>query len=493
MSVADTVVPVQPITWDELTRVAPLRCPAGYGVAWPARVEAAGRDARKALWLSGNKSPELILNACVRALSEHDSNRGDNNSHLSERWCSPLCQSLKDDITLLQHPTLDGVVFMIELIEEWWAKHWEQQDKSDLETILSMADATIEWQYFHWHNAADALLGRLLWLERLRKQFPGYAVTQKELSEQRYRRRVLKVGEAYSTGLGAEVRQVFFEALEGLASGKLHVPVNSDAIEEARFYREIVTVGLGQVERCRLAAALLQTAAALNSERCLTANNVLHPIHGYTIVFGDPLTGNDKQWVGVAPGRWRLRVEGEQYVVTCDLWPRPVVMSHHEFGRARGSANAILRDIGISVDSPPGHWKAVWEKYGLRNQLLAAAERVDQRLRVQEVWQWVARIAAAAPAAHRPAIDGSAVRLADGATVVDRRWLIEQALADGVILPHEEAKLEKEIRRRAKETNRRDEAKRQRKLLVLDAAVAPAEIPLIDTRESVATEKCEGR
>lgn len=492
MSVAETAVSVQSITWDELTRVAPLPCPI-VGRVWTSCVEAAGRDARRALWMNGSTSQQDILQTCINALTARDPKAPDPNSKFSSEWSSTLCHALEADITLMQHPTLAGVEFMIDCIENWWEQHWEQQDKSDLEFALSMTDAAIDWQFLNWHNKADALLGRLLWLERLRKRFPGYAVTYKELDEQRHRLRVLKKGEVYSTGLGAEARKVFFKALEDLASGKLTVPVNSNAIEEARFYREIVTIGLDQVQRCRLAAALLQTAAALNSEKCLTANNLLHPIHGYAMVFGDPAARCDTQWVGVAPGRWRLRVEGEQYVITCDLWPRPVVMSHHEFGRARGSANAILRDVGISVDSPPGHWKLVWEKHGLRNQLLAAAERIDQRMRLEEVWQWVARVAAAAPAAHRPALDGSAVRLADGVTVADPRWLIEQAMADGIILSHERAFLEKEIRNRARETNRRDEAKRQRKLLVIDGVGPAPGIPLINSRESTIAENATER
>ena len=168
-------------------------------------------------------------------------------------------------------------------------------------------------------------------------------------------------------------------------------------------------------------------------------------------------------------------------------------MSHHEFGRARGSANAILRDVGVSLDSPPGHWKKIWETYGLRNQLLAAARRVDPRIRLEKVFGWIHQIVSTAPAAHRPPTDGSAVRLSDGATVADVHWLVERALADGVIMPHERDGLEREIRRRSTETNRRDAAKRQRKLLVLDAGPVASETPLISTAFSPTSKNSEDR
>jgi hypothetical protein len=333
----------------------------------------------------------------------------------------------------------------------------------------------------------------LVWLNRLRDKYPDRPVTLNEYARLRHRRRVLEAGEKHAAGLSNDARAVFFDRLDDFAQQKLEVPIDGDSVQEAIFSRELGTVGLSREDRCRVAASLLQTAAALNGEQFLHVNSAAHPIHGYAMVFGDAETGDFSTLVGAAPGCWRLQIEGDQYVLTCDLWPRPVVMSHHEYGRARGSANAILRDVGVSVDSPPGHWKKIWETYGLRSQLLLAAQRVDPCIRLEQVFRWIHRLASEAPAAHRPPTDGSAVRLSDGATVADVRWLVERALADGMIMPHEREGLEREIRRRSMETNRRDAAKRQRKLLVLDPGPVASENPLISTGFSASSKNEEDR
>jgi len=457
-------------------------------------VEVAGKAARKAVWTSRDASEKSIRAACVAALAEVDPTKGTDPNSPVMWWSVALAAALADDLTIRSLPDLIEVDKLSWIMEDFWKDSWQGQDKSDMARALSFAEATVELPFemgLHDHaNQADIALAKALFLKRLRLQFPGYPVTSVELRDYRYRQLVLTTGERFAVGLSAEAKEQFLDALQDMAYGKLSVPVDCDAVSETRFANSVPIVGLSQLERCRVIAALLQTAAVIHSEQCQQARCMIHPICGYAIVLGP---GAGTTVTGTAPGLWRLRVEGQQYIIQCELWARPVVMSHQEFGRARGSSHAILRDVGVSVDSPPGHWKTVWEKHGLRDQLLAAAERVDQRVRVTQLWEWVARIAADAPAAHRPAIDGSAVRLADGATVVDPRWLIEQALAEGVIMPHEKSALEKEVRRHARETNRRDEAKRQRKLLVIDAALWPAGIPYIDTRERDASEKQRNR
>lgn len=474
MSVAETVIAQQNISWDELTKIAPLPDPRSENLKWDWASRFAGQAARKEIWISGNNSRDHIYDACAKCLTALDPDSGNCPGIGPLQWTGVLSAALADDPLIKQLPTLDGVDFAMQCIEQWWPEHWAEQANSDIETALSMSEFFIQRKYEHLSNQSDATLARLLWLARLREQFPGCPVTTDELRQLKHRRRVLAAGENHSVGLVGESKSVFLELLGLFADGELDIPLSGNALDEATFLRRINLFGMERVERCRIGAALLQTAAALNSDNALRQNTAIHPVCGYALVLGTRAQGTHDTYVGAAPGLWRLRVEVEQYVISCELWPRPVVMSHNEFGRARGSANAILRDVGISVDSPPGHWKKVWETHGLRDQLLAAAERVDPQIRLEQVWQWIRRIAAAAPSAHRPAIDGAAVRLADGATVADPRWLIAQALHDGVILPHEQAGLEKEIRRRTLETNRRDVAQRQRKFLVLNAEAGPA-------------------
>jgi len=479
VSVSETDIAIKSITWDDCNAVHPLPAPPRPDMEWGSALEALGKAVRKEIWISQDNSTENITAACYEAIKERDPERGKQPLTGLMPYRRLLSRALAGDITIIQLPTLKGVSDVMACLDAWWPDHWERQDKSDIDLALASTHLNTEIQFVNYPNRADLLLGRLFWLERLRDEFPGCPVTVREIEQCRRRRRVLELGAEHASGLPDEARTVFVDHLDDWAQERLHVPVNGDSVQEAKFAKELMFVGLTPVERCRVAAALLQTVAEANSETCLHANNAMHPIHGYALVFGDSATGDRNTLIGASPGCWRLQIEGEQYVLTCDVWPRPVIMSHHEFGRARGSANAILRDVGVSLDSPPGHWKKIWETYGLRNQLLVAARRVDPRIRLEKVFGWIHQIVSTAPAAHRPPIDGSAVRLSDGATVVDVRWLVERALADGVIMPHERDGLEREIRRRSTETNRRDAAKRQRKLLVLDAGPVASETPLI--------------
>lgn len=493
MSVAETVIAKRSISWDELTEIAPLPDADSENLKWDSVTAAAGRAARRDVWQSEDQSAERIHRACLEWLKELDPEGGNRPLHGPVAWVHVLARALARDPLIRQPPTLNGVDFALSCIEQWWPEHWAQEDKSDIEEALSMSEVYIEFQYGHFENQSDVTLAKLIWLDHLRKQFPGCPVTTDELRQLKHRRRVLAAGEKYSAGFSGESKSFFDELLVRFADGSLDVPISGNAHDEAVFFRYINFVGIEQVERCRIGAAILHTVAALNSEHSLRRNTAIHPVCGYALVLGTRREGSHNTQIGAAPGLWRLRIEGEQYMINCELWPRPVVMSHNEFGRARGSANAILRDVGISVDSPPGHWKKVWETHGLRDQLLAAAERVDPRIRLEQVLRWVREIASEAPAAHRPPTDGSAVRLADGATVADVRWLVERALADGMIMPHERDGLEREIRRRSMETNRRDAAKRQRKLLVLDPGPVASENPLITTEFSATSKNEEDR
>lgn len=478
MSVAEAGVALQSITWDDCNRVVPISRPQTQDMRWGPLVEEAAKAARKQVWLSRDKSEKNILTACYAALRKRDPEGGEDDFKGLMPWVYPLTQALANDITVMDLPSLDGIGYLMSRLDSWWPDHWEQQDQSD--EYLARTDCFIELNFISHPRAGDAQIGRLLWLEKLREAFPGRPTTFDELSKLRHRRHVFEVAEKYAAGMDEASKEQFFSNLEEFARRELDVPVDGDSVREAQFVRDVHLVGLSQVERCRVAAALLQTAAEVNSAKCLKANAAMHPLCGYALVFGDPATGNQKTLVGAAPGCWRLQVEGEQYILTCELWSRPVVMTHHEFGRSRGSANAILRDAGVSVDSPPGHWKKVWETYGLRNQLLAAADRIDPDVRLEEFRRWFQQLAAGAPAADRPPIDGSVVRLADGATVADPRWLIERALADGVIHAYEKDRFANAMRQATRETNRRDSSKRQRKLAVIEAAGHTCGTPCIN-------------
>jgi hypothetical protein len=479
VSVEQTAIAQRELSWSEISEIAPLPVSSVEFLKWDFVAKKAGREARAEIWGAQNNSKEFVQEACRAALMEW----GD---EYPRKWHTHLYLALHDDRLTRDLPTLEGIEFFIEYADAWWPEYWARQDKEDLEGSLSLTEGALDFETTNWANQSEKELGSLVWLERLRKRFPGYPVTQEELRHLQEKRRIAVAAELHSANLCGEAKQVFDELVERMKDGWWKIPVSGNAVEEVNFFKDLMTVELDKTARARVFAALLHTAATLDSDRP-RGRTEIHPIHGYAIRFGTrPQDPNEV--VGAAPGLLRLQIEGEQYLLTCELWPAPVVMSPNEFGRARGSANAILRDVGIAVDSPPGLWKAVWEAHGLRNQLLATAERIDPRVRIEEFKAWIRRIALAAPAADRPPTNGAAVRLADGATVASRQWLIGQAMADGVVRPHEQSVFEQIMRENTRETNRRNANRVQQRLLTIDAVGEPAGNPLINARAATLIE-----
>ncbi len=405
-------------------------------------------------------------------------------------WRDTITFTLWRDPLLEQLPSKEAVEAGIETLEEWWGEYYANFDKAeDAEMCFAITEEMAEIQLRDVENRTSRTLAVVAFLTRLRKRFPDACLTTTEFRELKHKRLVRTAGERFASGFSDELKNEFFDQLDRMADGSLIVPCNGDAKAEAALYGEVWAEN--RLDKCKIAAALLLTAQAIYQKQPRTGGFRLHPIHGYELAADGEWSTLPGKLRAVSPGFWRLAIEGEQYILTCELWPRPVVMSANEFGRARGSANAILRDVGISVDSPPGHWKAVWESHGLRNQLLATAERIDPRVRIEEFKAWIRRIALAAPATDRPPTNGAAVRLADGATVASCQWLIEQAMADGIIRPHEESLFERTLRQSTRETNRRDANRVQQRLLTIDAVGEPVGIPLINKGASALIENHE--
>jgi hypothetical protein len=461
--------------WRHLSEYAALpRMPSDSGNDdWPDAVADVLRVARAAIWSLGDNSSKQIGRAIDNAITLL---HGESTKCDLRGWQFQLQFALERDPLVISLPTSDGVDEAKERLGRWWADHWASADKSDSETTLALTESLAEIELSDCKNKSDAMLAIIGFLVRLRANFPDSPLTYAEFMAIKHKRRVRAIGERFSTGMNDDLKSQFFAELDRMADGFLSVPCSGDAREEAKFASSVFCGD--RLNTCKLAAALLQTAHAVHVETSRVYGIRIHPIHGYGMAFDDESSVAADKLCAVSPGLWRLALEGDQYIITCELWPQPVVMSPNEFGRARGSANAILRDVGIAVDSPPGHWKAVWESHGLRSQLLATAERIDPRLRIEEFKAWVGRVALAAPTADRPPPNGAAVRLADGATVASCQWLIGQAAAEGVIRPHEHALFERTLRQAAKETNRRDTNRVQQRLLTIDAVGEPAGIPL---------------
>ena len=483
-SVSSMAVTAPEFPWTRLSELAPLPKPPSGDSRWPSQTELTLRAARVDVWIKGGDSKTTVGEVCRKRAKELVA-KGHLRSRSANEWQCEIEFALLRDSTILRLPTSDGIENAIAELNAWWPGHWGTLDKKDVEKALSQTSryATHLLDARSDASPPDKMLARLLWIDQLRQKFPDQPLTDDELRQKNRYRRVIETGQKYAIGMSPEVREQIDYVLNEYAEGSLWVPVDGNAVEEAELTSRVATIGLSPLDRSRVVAALLQTAAACESDRCSSGTNVIHPIAGYAMHIVRDEEGCTPALVGVRPGHWQLRIEGQQYVISCELWPRPVVMSSGEFGRTRGSASAILRDVGVSVDSPPGHWKAVWETYGLRNQLLNAADLVDPSERLERIAKWIRQVAATAPAANRPAIDGSPVRMADGTTIADPRWIAERAEAEGVILPHEKQALEEKLRRQARETgtNRRDSSKKQKWLLVIAPSDASTGTPLINT------------
>lgn len=460
------------VTWEEISKAAPFPPLYDGSTSCSPLAERVGREIRVSLWMRGVNSPEAIREEFRKSYSRLNESQREQ----ADLWEMPLRLALeRRDPCLTELPTLEGIVDVIARLAAWWPSHWEAVNASDdPERRLADTDSIIVCFLDLGPNTADSLLGRLVWLNRLRVALPGRPVTLEELRALERHREVLAVGEKYMEGLSPERRELLRESLECFAKGELSIPRDADALAEATLTNSLpFQLGPTRMDYVYVAAILLRIATELRVAGRDEGYWATHPTAGYAMIIHPSRNGANASVDRVSPGLWRLRIEGDQYVISCELWPGPVVMSPDEFARARGSARAIMRDVGISVDSPPGHWKAVWEKHGLRNHLLQIAERVDPRARLEELRAWVQRISGSAPAADRPPEDGSCVRLPDGHVVAKPAWLIEQALADGVISAHERPLMEKAFRGLGRETNRRDANRRQQRMLVIDAPAGP--------------------
>jgi len=144
--------------------------------------------------------------------------------------------------------------------------------------------------------------------------------------------------------------------------------------------RELDWVGLPDADIAAVTQALMRRRAHAQLQN---RTGMIDPVVGYGLVRRVEMdaAGVVREIRGtigaVDPGLIRLRIVGDLYELECELWPCSVTMKAADFIRARSSAREIFKQAGIQVDNPAGRWRMVWERAGLRDRLIEAADRDD--------------------------------------------------------------------------------------------------------------------
>jgi hypothetical protein len=210
------------------------------------------------------------------------------------------------------------------------------------------------------------------------------------------------------------------------AYGDLKVPTSGAPIAEASLLAELLEfdpLGLSEAAVSEVGEELIRFVAAWPA----AADSVQTvPTVGYAIqVIDDNI-------VDVFPGHIRLTIEGSEHVLHAPQFPRPVRMSAKMFRDPRLCAQAIYDQTLVEVDIPRGHWRKWWPVLAARLNKTARIVEAGQRV---EGWQQFALgVTATAPDSPHALPDGAPYRSTrDGKCYFGKKWMIEQAVAAGVI------------------------------------------------------------
>jgi hypothetical protein len=250
------------------------------------------------------------------------------------------------------------------------------------------------------------------------------AVAAREEAE-RSERRDLAVASLPAVFEGEQ--QEFFSLVRRFnAGGDIKVPTDGNPITEAALLRQVRNLdfyGLSPAQQSDVAAELIRVVAAAESQ---AEGPLIVPEIGYAIVV------ERANIVDVLPGNLTLTIEGREHVLNSPELPRPVRMPAKVFRSARLSAEAIYEQALVEVDIPRGHWRKWWPVLAAR--LVKLARRVEVGQRVEAWKQFVAGVVATAPDSPHSLPGGAPYRSTrDGKCYFGKQWLIEQALAAGVI------------------------------------------------------------
>jgi hypothetical protein len=458
------------------------------------------RGARLRLWRSGpRKADELrpAVEAEVAGAVEAGEVAADDAAGRIDR----VCLILASDATIAEPPNVDGVALELQRGRELFANFhgpWRPEDNGPPPPV-PYPDRYGNWPGEKWREAVEYSLGlagahrppnevrdergyrqyvalstseRLAWL-LLRQEKWDEAKALADAQEQGRRdAAAAAVADLPIVFEPGDERQNLLRLLVRFhARGDLVVPVSGDPLAESKLMTELERnwdgYGLSQNDRADVVAELIRYVA---SRRDAARESRVVPTVGYAIVVDGHGVVTD-----VSPGGLRLTVEGGRHVLRSPRWPRPVSMSSREFRDPKRCAQAIYDQVGVEVDDQyRRHWKRWWPS--LAAQLLKTVEVVEGAERHRGWLQFVAGVIAAAPRSSHCLPDGAPYLGDDGKPYVSKTWLIERALADGVIGPADRKAFSNLLG--THERNRRDAEGRQHKLL------AAGEIPLVTREET---------
>jgi hypothetical protein len=244
-----------------------------------------------------------------------------------------------------------------------------------------------------------------------------------------------------------------------------------------RRLRELDWMGLPDADVAMVAQAIGRRITTAEAENRV---GMIDPVVGYGFAWAvtrrddGSLAESRGEVVAVNPGLMRLRIVGDWYELECELWPCPVTMHAADFLRARSSAREIFKQTGIQPDNPAGRWRMVWERCGLRDRLIQAADRDDPGERAARIVTWLRTVEGSASPADRAKPDGSAARLPDGAVVASMPWLVAQAIGEAIARESEREAVEAVIRANTRESIRRTDGGRSVRLRLV-----PRKTPLV--------------
>jgi len=204
------------------------------------------------------------------------------------------------------------------------------------------------------------------------------------------------------------------------------VPTNGNPADEAELLRQVRAFDIYEMtpaQQADVADALMQVVAKTEA---VSDDPLIVPGLGYAIKV------EGKKIVDVFPGNLTLTIEGREHVLTSPELSRPVRMSAKQFRDPRLCAIAVYEQVLVEVDNPRGHWRRWWPTLAAR--LRKTSRMVEDGERLRGWAKYVAGAFAGAPRSSHWLPDG-APYWDDGKPYVGKGWLIERALADGVIGP----------------------------------------------------------
>lgn len=233
------------------------------------------------------------------------------------------------------------------------------------------------------------------------------------------------------------------------------VPTDGNPVAEAELLRQVRAFdiyGMTMAQQAEVADQLMRVVATAEADKPLIV-----PGLGYAIKV------QGKTIVDVFPGNLTLTIEGRDHVLASPELSRPVRLSAREFRDPRLCARAIYEQVFVEVDNPRGHWRKWWPV--LAERLRKTARVVEGAERVEGWTRFVAGVDASAVESSYAMPDGGPYRAADGKVFVGKGWLVERALAAGVIAPADRKAFSDWLGKA--ERNRRDAAGRQHKVLAI--------------------------